>query len=201
MNDNSPEDTPLLNSSGELRMSPPRDHIDDPVSDREREVMVYLRTHAEGQFETHGEEHVRRMMSEGFLERVKHWVISDQEAAALLGLSVDELLSDDWTELLEVDHVLRIVGLSCSLHLAELCYGRDEALRWLRSENPTPFFGGQVPMDVMMQADLFKVVRLQDYMHYLYRSIVRQEHEASHDGDDDNTSLPPTPIPPRILDD
>lgn len=116
------------------------------------------------------EEDRRRLTAtalKAFRRLARLWKLSNQETAALLGVSVstwERIKREDWDSALSQDQLTRVsalVGLYKGLHLL---FADDMAERWLRLANSGPIFNRATPIAAMIDGGIPVMLEVRRYI-------------------------------------
>ena len=102
-----------------------------------------------------------------FRRLAEHWSLSNQEAAALLGVSIstwERIKRGAWDSQFSQDQLTRVsalVGIFKGLHLL---FADDMAERWPRLANNGPLFHRASPIDAMIAGGIPHMIEVRRYV-------------------------------------
>lgn len=101
-----------------------------------------------------------------FLKVTAAWRLSDNEARQLFGISrsVHSQLKKGRQANIARDQSARISLLTEVYKGLHVLYGSRQADAWIRIPNTNPIFGGEAPLNYMLQGGTGAVVRVRDFV-------------------------------------
>lgn len=102
-----------------------------------------------------------------FRKLAEHWVLSNPESAALLGVSVstwERIKRDVWDSTLSQDQLTRVSALTGIYKGLHLLFADDMAERWPRLENRGPLFDHSSPIDAMIAGGIPHMIEVRRYI-------------------------------------
>lgn len=102
-----------------------------------------------------------------FVRLVRHWGLSNPEAAALLGVSQstwERTKRGDRTEPLSQDQLTRVSALVGTFKGLHLLFADAMADKWPQLPNKGPLFGNKRPIDAMIEGGIPRMLEVRRYI-------------------------------------